>query len=135
MKKLRILLAIIAELLCSVMVEAHDFEEGGIYYNIKDRMSLTVEVTTQGSGMDIVYGKYSGNVIVPQTVTHNDTTYIVTGIGFRAFYECSNLVSVELPKSLTYIGTGAFAYCSRLTDIIIPDNVTDISSSAFWNCN
>ena len=112
MKTLKTWLVTIAVLLCSISVSSHDFEVDGIYYKITDRLNHTVEITTAGSGINTIYGIYSGNVIVPQTVTHNDTTYLVIGIGYRAFYECSNLVGVELPNTLTYIEAGAFDGCN-----------------------
>ena len=36
-------------LLLSVAVNAHDFEVGGIYYNVTDEANKTVEVTCKGS--------------------------------------------------------------------------------------
>lgn len=122
------LLITVAVLLCSVTASAYDFEVDGIYYNILSASDLTAEVTSGDN-------KYTGEIIIPETVSHNDTTYLVTGIGFRAFYECSNLLSIKLPETLTYIGTGAFQDCSSLSEITIPDNVTNIKSVAFDGCN
>ena len=35
----------------------------------------------------------------------------VTLIGAKAFYECSNLTEISLPKSLNFISSCAFSYC------------------------
>ena len=57
----------------------------------------------------------------------------ITGIGKRAFYNCSNLSSVEIPDTVTYIGPGAFRNCS-LTSVDIPASVETLGSSAFNGC-
>jgi len=61
---------------------------------------------------------YSGNVIVPSTITLNDSVYTVTQIGTKAFENCSSLQSVTLPSSITSIGLKAFYNCYNLTTII-----------------
>ncbi len=58
----------------------------------------------------------------------------VTGIGFRAFTDCSGLGSVEIPDSVTGIGIWAFYGCTGLTRVDIPNSVTDIGDNAFYGC-
>ena len=64
------------------------------------------------------YASKSGNLIIPSTISYNGTTYSVTSIGDRAFYECSGLTSVTIPNSVTLIGEGAFLSCIGLTSIV-----------------
>ncbi len=59
----------------------------------------------------------------------------ITEIGARAFKECSNLANVAIPASVTSIGMLAFWGCSGLTGITIPSSVTSIGSSAFYGCS
>lgn len=59
----------------------------------------------------------------------------ITEIGARAFQECSNLANVAIPASVTSIGMLAFWGCSGLTGITIPSSVTSIGSSAFYGCS
>ena len=80
-------------------------------------------------------GKYSGEVVIPESVEHEGTAYSVTSIGYDAFSYCSGLTSVTIPSSVTSIGLGAFYECSRLTSVTIPNSVTSIGKDAFYFCS
>ena len=54
-------------------------------------------------------------------------------IGDYAFYDCENLVSVNIPAGVTSIGEDAFTFC-KLTSVTIPDSVTSIGNYAFEDC-
>ena len=101
------------------------FNAGELYYRIGKDNNVSVE-----SGKV----KYSGNVVIPNQVTHNGTTYSVTSIGHYAFEGCSRLTSITIPNSVTSIGQYAFWNCNRLTSITIPNNVTSIGNYAFAYC-
>ena len=133
MKTIRHLFTVLM-LLCSAVAFAHDFEVGGIYYNITDATNKTVAVTYRGNSYSSYYNEYIGDVVIPESVTYNGTTYSVTSIGNYAFAYSSGLTSVEIPNSVTSIGSYAFAYCSGLTSVEIPNSVTSIGSSAFSHC-
>ena len=95
--------------------------------------------------------RISGNVIIPEGVTEigynafyqrTDLTSIeipasVTSIGYNAFTNCSNLISVTFASGsqLESIDIRAFPYCSSLTSIEIPASVTEIGIGAFANCS
>ena len=97
----------------------------GIYYNI-----------FPGEIAQVTFGeeKYSGEVVIPSSITVEGKEYPVTSIGQDAFRECSGLTSVTIPNTVTSIGASAFAYCSRLTSVDIPNSVTSIGGAAFRNC-
>ena len=59
----------------------------------------------------------------------------VSDIGNKAFYGCTSLASIEIPASVTSIGSRAFYGCSSLTSIIIPESVNVIGTYAFTNCS
>ena len=130
MKRLFQLSFLMLALMQPATAMAHDFEAGGIYYNITG--DNEVAVTYQGtSSMSAVY---SGDVVIPQMVTYNGTTYAVTAIGDEAFYDCSGLANVTIPNSVTSIGSYAFRRCYSLTDVTIPLTVTSIGYFAFEYC-
>ena len=58
----------------------------------------------------------------------------VTSIGDHAFYNCRNLISIEIPEGVTRIGKHAFSYC-ELASVTIPESVTSIGEWAFSGCD
>lgn len=109
--------------------KAYDCEVDGIYYYLNN-IEKTAEVTYKEYGQS----NYSGNVVIPETVTYNNQTYSVISIGYSAFYNCTGLTSITIPNTVTNIGSRAFWGCSGLTSITIPNSVTSIGEWAFWSC-
>ena len=105
--------------------EVKNFVENGICYNVTDNVNNRVEVAI---------GKYTGTIVIPETVVHNNIAYSVTGIGVDAFWHCSGLTAITIPYSVTSIEGRAFANCSGLTSITIPNGVTSIGEGAFSYC-
>ena len=58
----------------------------------------------------------------------------ITAISEYAFYNCTKLTSIQMPKSITKIREYAF-YCTALSEINIPSNTTEIASYAFYSTN
>ena len=113
-----------------LLANAYDFEVEGIYYNITDSASLTVEVTFSTAEGN----SYSGDVTIPETIMYEGTSYSVTSIGDGAFFYCTDLTNVVIGDSLKSIGNGAFSDCTSLKGISLPDALTSIEYGAFENC-
>ncbi len=85
----------------------------GIYYKLN--------TTTKTA--EVVYSRfrYTGDLVIPSSVTHEGVDYSVTGIANQAFYASADLTSVSIPNSVTSIGTGIFEGCTSLASIVIED--------------
>ena len=123
MRTLKIYFAVLFAALSTVTVFAHDFEVDRILYN-KNADGTSVTVTYRGDSYYAYSDEYSGNVVIPSSVTYSGNTYAVTSIGDYAFSRCSGLTSITIPNSVTSIGSGAFYSCRGLTSITFPNSVT-----------
>ena len=134
---IKLLLALLLSML-GVKASAHDIEVKNadgktIYYNFINN-NTELAVSYRGSSVSNYSNEYAGNVVIPESVTYNVTTYPVTSIGNYAFYNCSGLSNISIPNSVTSIGEFAFSECRSLTSITIPNSVTSIEGAAFSNC-
>lgn len=111
------------------VTDCYDFEENGIFYNIIDdsKVSVTSETT--------FYNSYSGEVYIPNTVTHNGVTYMVTAMGENAFRNCEDLTAVTVGDYVTSVGKNAFWNCYNLTSIVLGDYVITVDDEAFRYCS
>lgn len=98
---------------------------GSIYYYI-DQIANTAVVTNKtmsNVGSNSGSNTYSGAIVIPETFNLEDETYTVIGIQDFAFYGSTELISVDIPKTVTTIGTQVFDECSKLQEIAInPQN-------------
>ena len=124
-------------LIASTSVSAHDFEANNngtpIYFNLREG-GKAVEVTFRGSQPQDVINEYKGEVVIPNAITFDGTTYPVTGIGEAAFMGCTELVTIHIPSSVTSLGANAFYDCKRLTSVyynLPAEEVTSISEEVF----
>ncbi|MCR5657804.1 MAG: leucine-rich repeat protein [Bacteroidales bacterium] len=129
MKKLFVTLTILVGFAMQAL--AYDFEVDGMYYKI--------QVYTETPEVYVVHcaqpgwNCYSGDVVIPETVTYDGVTYTVTMIATFAFRDCVDLTSITFPATMRYIQDRAFMGCTSLTDIHIPNTVTRIHARAFEN--
>ena len=100
MKKLFVFLfSLILSVVFSTSALAYDVVIDGICYNLNSE-DKTAEVTDGG----YLGEKYSGEVVIPSSITVEGQEYPVTSIWAYAFDDCSGLTTVTIPNSVTSIG-------------------------------
>lgn len=110
----------------SLVVRAINVEIDSIVYNINVKTGFT-EVAANP------YHPYTGDIVIPGTITYEGKEYIVTGIGETAFFQ-RDIKSITFPNSITSVGRAAFAYCQGLDSVTLPENLTVIRDMLFASC-
>lgn len=138
--KLTILLALFLNLI-GVKAFAYELSHNGIYYDWDYTPSSTgfkvtymLSTYSEEEHQDLYYSDYTGDIIIPSTVTYYGKSYPVVSIGDYAFSGCENLTSVIIPNSVSTIGYGAFKGCKSLSSVTLPSSIKRINSDAF-NCD
>lgn len=120
-------------LLClSLSARAQDAEVNGIFYNL-DAANKTATVTFKGNNSGSYDKGYSGDVVIPETVTYNGITYSVTSLGTYCFADCSSLTAITIPNSVTSLGDFCFESCSSLTAITMLPSTPPTARYIFHN--
>ena len=131
--KLSVLLLALMMSTAAIAEEVYDFDVDGIYYKILENgneVSVTYKTYYYSSHTDYYVSDYTGDVVIPATVTFNGKTFQVTEIGDHAFYQRGSVTSVTIPSSVTAIRYDAFGYCTGLTRV----NITDLAAWCDLNC-
>lgn len=158
-----LLLAFLAPFFTLPALADNPVEVNGLYYNLVEEGKTATVTKNEKQGIDdegnaYTYSDYSGSVIIPSTITieESGTTYSVVGIedeafihssvtsvvipnsvttiGKLAFWVSDEMKFVTIPNSVTFIGDGAFSACSSLTSVAIPESVTRIPGDCFSSC-
>ena len=129
MKKLFLTIVLLTGLIGSAWAQNYDFSavapSGQTLYYAIDTANVSNVIVTSGEIQP------TGNLVIPSSVTHNGNTYSVTAISG----ECDFDIPVfGIGGGLGYSGGGAFSDCTGLISVTIPHSVTAIGFSSFSNC-
>lgn len=97
----------------------------GVYYSLSETGATVIEN---------LESQYSGKIVIPSSIKYEGKTYNVMEIREEAFENCTGLVSITIPNSVTVIENYTFSGCTGLTSITIPNSVTTIGANAFYGC-
>lgn len=95
--------------------------------------------------------KLSGDIVIPEKVTYNNTTYTVNSLieptqthlysghtsisaDNAAFQGCA-ITSITLPSTITSISSCAFISCKNLKKVVLPSTLKDIGWGSFAYCS
>lgn len=122
----------------------YDVPEGNIEFADAKVKALCVENwDSNGDGeisyLEALFVKDLGTVFYEhvEITSFDELQYFIglQSIGEIAFYYCSSLTSVKIPKSVTSIEPAAFMYCKSLTSIEIPKSVSYIGNEVIYGCS
>ncbi len=122
---LKKLVLVLVMLVVSVAARAADFIVGGIAYEVRSDEDLTCAVVSHPD-------QYSGDVVIPASVTYNDQTYAVVEIADNCFESNSEVTSVTIPNSVTSLGISCFSSCG-ITSVSLPNSITGLPDECFYN--
>ena len=130
-KTIKLFVTIICASVISVSAFAYDCQVDGIYYNLNDD-SFSATVTYK----DHVYNSdaYSGDVVIPSTISYNGKTYQVNVINVDAFANCRDLTSIVIGDNVWLIRSSAFYECTGLTSVTFGSATAYIEPTAFYHC-
>ena len=104
------------------------YNSGSHYYHYYIPSSLAKVVVTNDVIND--YAFYNCSDLVTIEISSN-----IEDMGDYTFYNCKSLKEIVIPAKVTSIGNYTFSGCSSLTFIDIPNNVNAIGTNAFYNCS
>lgn len=111
-------------------IEATTFKADDLYYNVLTEggveISGTVEVIRPTD-----YSDYQTDIIIPDQVSHDGVTYLVTAIGRDAFSGSTKMKKCTIGSNVAEIKRRAFTG-TGLTSLIVPANVKTIEEEAFY---
>jgi hypothetical protein len=108
-----------------------DFTADGLAYHVlRQAPDGEVELTAPSGEAP----KYSGDIVVPDSVALGENRYAVVAIGDAAFKGADELRSVRLGESIRIIGAYAFSGCDQLERVSLPRVMQAIRVGAFQYC-
>ncbi len=141
-KNVRALGNIVSIIFASDDLESITVASENAYFKAEDGMLLSKdgktlyaivpseEVRIPGTVKNVMSGLLYDSKILKTLIIEDG----VETIGEFAFSDCLNLLSVNLPNTITIIPAEAFSCCENLTSITIPKSVKEIKEYAFSDC-
>lgn len=78
---------------------------------------------------------YSGDISISQSVSINDSTFLVVALAGNSFEGCYGLVSVSIPNTVKTIGNSCFSGCRKLKTVKMSTSVISLGDNCFSMCD
>ncbi len=102
-----------------------EFHDGNYTYAVSKKENGSKYITI------LEYDGLEESIVVPDYFTFNGENIYVGAVSGFAFGYCENIISIHLPDTITYLGEGAFYQCTNLSTINIPNQTTTIEHWCF----
>ena len=115
-------LLFITALMISLQLQAQEVKVDGIFYQLHqdEQTAETIKKWMESA--------YTGDIVIPDKITHDGVEYKVTRIGSHTFAE-STITSLTLPNTIVELGFYAFERCTTLESLVVPSSVTHCMSA------
>ena len=99
-----------------------------------DNQGIVYELNGDGT-ITLTNGRSAtGAITIPDAIEKGGESYLVTGVGGNAFYNCDTLENVTFSGNVGNIGNFAFYDCDALNTVTFSGDVGSIGNTAFASC-
>lgn len=115
----------------ALAMNAQTFLYEGVVYKASGNKLTAQKPTTKPENGDAP-GNYTGDIVVPGSLTYNGKDYVVTSIA--GVFKGEPLTSIEIGAGVTTISRGCFQGCVNLTKAVLPSDLVTINGDLFSGC-
>lgn len=113
----------------------NDFVKGKVIETWVNKIKYYLDTRHKTAEIVSQYGHFSGDIVIPETITYDNVTYKVTSLGKACFLGSSSMTSISLPSGIISLGDYCFSGCSSLASISLPFGVTSLGDECFKGCS
>ena len=104
---------------------AQTFTQGSLKYTVISGNNVSVRGVSSTSTI--------GEIVIPSTVTYDNTTYTVVDIPAGAFYNYTGITAMTIPASVGTVRRGFLTGCTGLKSLTIKDSQIPLSFENNYN--